>query len=546
MRLRQSMPRLFCGPVAAVTLGLIALATPTISCVGSIGDPDKGSGNNGPAGSEQRVGVMGARRLTAIEYNRTVRDLLGEEDAKAELTLPADRRTPFDNDIALQTASQALIAGAEVLAADIAGKVVLDPTRRAQVVGCEPSGPSDSACFEQFIRSFGRRAFRRPLAEAEVARFVTLLAHGEAEGDFWVSVDSAIRAFLQHPSFLYRVELGTPVPDAIGTFALSNHELATRLSYFLVGSTPPDWLLDAADEGTLTTDEGARSAAEALLDSEDARKAVARFHALWIGWEATANPSMQIQTNALLDRVIFDEQGSFQDLLRADQTYIDTALAEVYGLAPPASGFEWVSWGDTGRQGLLSEGAFLSLGAKFDDTSPTQRGLLIRTRLFCHVISPPPAGVDIDQPPMGTDANACKIDRYDMSKREGCKGCHGQMDPIGFGLESYDSTGRYREYQKDRPDCPIPGDGTLEGIGSFNGPKELSDMLIQQDDLSQCVVTHLYRFAMGRYKLDAADLAFIEKVTQESTPDGEIAVRDALLNFVSSPEFRLRREEPAP
>jgi hypothetical protein len=532
--------------VAAVTLGVMAAAFSTTSCVGSIGDPGDGGETNGPGGAVQRVGVMGARRLTAVEYNHTVRDLLGEQDAQAALVLPADRRTPFDNDITLQTASQALIAGAEVLAADIAAKLVADPARRATVVGCEPSGPSDAACFESFVRSFGRRAFRRPMADSEVTRFGTLLAHAEAEGDFWVAVDSAIRAFLQHPSFLYRVEIGMPVPNQIGTFALGDHELATRLSYFLIGSTPPDWLLDEADGGELATDEGARAAAEKLLDMEEARKAVSRFHALWIGWEATANPSMQLETNALLDRTLFDEQGSFQDLLRADETYVDAALAEVYGLPPPASGFAWTPWGDSGRQGLLSEGSFLSLGAKFDDTSPTQRGLLVRTRLFCNEILPPPAGVDIDQPPMGADPNACKIDRYDMSTRDGCKGCHVQMDPIGFGLENYDSAGRFREFQEDRPDCPIPGDGKLEGVGTFNGPKELSDLLIQQPDLNECVVTHLYRFAMGRYKLDDADHAFIDHLTTESAPSGEVVVLNALLDFVSSPEFRMRREEDTP
>lgn len=125
-------------------------------------------------------------------------------------------------------------------------------------------------------------------------------------------------------------------------------------------------------------------------------------------------------------------------------------------------------------------------------------------------------------------------------------GCHKQMDPIGFGLENYDSAGRFREFQKDRPDCPISGEGALEGIGAFNGPKELSDLLIQQPDLSECVVTQLYRFAMGRYELDKADLAFIEHLTAGSAPSGEIAVVDALLDFVSSPEFRMRREEPAP
>jgi hypothetical protein len=538
------MRRFLRGHAAAAAVGLLASAFAASSCVGSIGDPT-GEESEGPAGTTLKVGISGARRLTAIEYNHTVRDLLGEQDAKAELALPADRRTPFDNDATLQSASQALIEGAELLAGEVAEKLVADQARRPTVVGCSPSGPDDKACFEKFIRTFGRRAFRRPLTDAEVTRFDTLLSHGVEAGDFWVAVGSALRAFLQHPSFLYRVEIGTPLPGQ-GLFLLSDHELATRMSYFLLGSTPPDWLLDSADAGELSDEDGTRAAAEKLLESDDARAAISRFYALWLGWEATANPSMQIQTNALLDRVVFERQGSFQDLLRADETYVDATLAEIYGLPPPASGFSWTKWGDTGRQGMLSEGAFLSLGAKFNDTSPTQRGLLIRTRLFCQVISPPPAGVNVDEPPMGMDANACKIDRYDMSKRDGCKACHSQMDPIGFGLENYDSAGRYRETQEGRPDCSIPGDGALAGVGDFNGPKELSELLIKQPDLNECVVTHLYRFAMGRYKLDESDLAFIGQLTADAAPSGEIVLVNALRDFVSAPEFRMRREEPAP
>lgn len=539
------MRRFLRDHLAAAAVGLLASALAASSCVGSIGDPP-GEESEGPAGTTLKVGISGVRRLTAVEYNHTVHDLLGEQDAKAELALPADRRTPFDNDATLQSASQALIEGAELLAGEVAEKLVADPPRRDAVVGCSPSGPDDKVCFDKFLRSFGRRALRRPLTDAELSHFDTLLAHGIEAGDFWVAVDSAIRAFLQHPSFLYRVEVGAPLPGQPGAFLLSDHELAARMSYFLLGSTPPDWLLDSADAGELSSEDSAIAAADKLLQSADARAAVARFHALWLGWEATANPSMQIQTNALLDRVVFEKQGSFQDLLRADETYVDATLADNYGLPPPASGFAWTKWGDTKRQGMLSEGAFLSLGAKFNDTSPTQRGLLIRTRLFCQVIQPPPKGVNVDEPPKGVDENACKIDRYDMSTRDGCKACHSQMDPIGFGLENYDSAGRFRETQAGRPDCSIPGDGALAGVGDFNGPKELSDLLIKQPDLNECVVTHLYRFAMGRYKLDEADRGFIGQLTQGAAPSGEIVLIDALRDFVSAPEFRMRREEPAP
>lgn len=516
------------------------------------GGPGSESGDTGqptgqPGDGEPLV-YSGLRRLTADEYNLTVNDLLGLA-AGSQALLPNDPLSPFDNDYRDQTASQALIDGADLLAADLATEALADPIGRAALVGCTPTGPDDAACFRQFIETFGRRALRRTLEPEDVDRFALFLDHAIEAGDFYVAVESALRAFLQHPEFLYRVEIGEPVADEPGVFRLGSLEVAARLSYFLWGSTPPDWLLDQAEGAGLGTPEAIRAAALELLADPRARARIARFHALWMGYvnlphSAELTAAMQAETLALIDRVLFTEKGPWQDLLRSEQTFVSDLLAGHYGLPLPGGDApSWVDYGDSGRRGLLSHGSFLSVGAKFTDTSPTQRGLLIRTRLFCQDIQlPEDSDVDVDNPP--GDPNACKPQRYAEHASGNCAGCHSLMDPIGFGLENYDQAGRFRSFEPDRPDCPISGEGELLGVGKFSGPAELGELMLGVPDLNHCVLTQLYRFAMGRYELHEQDREAILRLVQGLPAGGDLPFEATLLEFITAPSFRHRREEP--
>lgn len=522
------------------------------ACTGLIEEPGGGgspSGGSTSAAAKDAL-VSGMRRLTAAEYDATIHDLLGI-DVESATSLPFDERAPFDNDIQQQVASDALVASMDVLAGSLAAQVVGAAALRSKVVPCSPAGADDSACFGQFLETFGRRALRRPLTADELTRYSsTLMAHGKLEGDFWVSVDSALRLFLTHPAFMYRIELGTPVSGKPGVFRLSDFELATRLSYTLWGSTPPDWLLDAAEQGELSSESGVRVAAEKLFDSERAKAQVARFHALWLGYEEIKQApelaaDLRAETAALLERVIFEQRRPWTDVLLSDETFVTPALADHYGLPAPSGGAGWVSYGSTGRRGLLSHGSFLSAGDKFGDTSPTQRGLLIRTRLFCQKfgLPPPELMVNTDMPPQAADPNACKSERYTMWKTDGCSKCHSQLEPVGFGLENYDSAGRYRTHEKDRPDCPIDGEGELPGIGSFANPAELAGLLVDTGAIDECVAVHLLRFTMGRYDLDDRDAAFVTDQVAKSSPDGGVEFRELVLAMVTAPAFRMRRDE---
>ena len=461
---------------------------------------------------------------------------------------PKTNGLPFDNEYIWQEPSAALIEGVELLASDAAERLLADPGRRDRVVGCTPSGPADVECFRSFVTSFGRRALRRPITAEEEAELMAMHSHAIDHDDFYTGVDSAVRALLQSPSFLYRVERGTPVGD--GLFRLDDYELASRLSYFLWGTMPSDALLDKAQAGELGDPDQVRTTAENMLADPRALDRVVRFHELWMGYERLPHDyalasAMKQETRQLMQRVVFDEKSAWQDLLRMDETFVDATLADHYGLAAPAdpSG-AWVPYAESGRQGLLSHGSFLSVGQANGDTSPTQRGLMIRTRLFCQEVLPPPPdeNVNVDEPP--GDPNDCKTERYAAHQVAGtsCYGCHNLMDPIGFGLENYDLAGRFRTEEPGKPECEIEGQGELAGVGSFSGPAELADLMIEAGGLNRCVATQLYRYAIGRYELGELDENFLDAV-MTTVGDGDFRLDEMLLEFVASDMFRYRREE---
>jgi hypothetical protein len=235
---------------------------------------------------------------------------------------------------------------------------------------------------------------------------------------------------------------------------------------------------------------------------------------------------------------------------------VTAALARHYGLVDDAAvargpepdgapaGARWVGYGSTGRKGILAHGSFLTAGAKFaGDTSPVARGLLIRERLMCQDIPPPPPGVNSDEPPPAGEDAKCKEDRYHFHKEGGCGKCHRHIDPLGFGLERYDHQGRYRTVEAGKPACAISGVGEMTGVGEFSGPAGLADAMLKSGRVGPCLVTQLYRYALGRYKLDDADTAAVSEVVAGlGGAEADFTFQDALLAIASAEAFRHRRE----
>jgi hypothetical protein len=531
-------------------VALAVLAAPGVGCVGDIGEPGPaGSGNGVPDPHAQSAVPSGARRLSRTEYDDTLRDLLQDETRSGFLKLPEDVNDPFDNNYQTQApASAALVEAAETLAEEAAARALADPAVRAAVVPCEPSGADDATCMRAFVASFGRRALRRPLADPEIDQYLTLQTYAVEGDDFWIGVDLVLRAMLQDVEFLYRVELGKPASGYPGVFKLTDWEMATRLSYFILGTTPPDSLLDLAAAGKLGDPAEVRAAAATLLTDERARARVERFHALWLGFHQLPHPAeltdaMRAESAALIDSVVFEEPRDYLDVFLSDRSFLSDYLAGHYGYDAPGGDGAWVEYPDDRRRGILSHGSVLSAFGKFADTSPTQRGIFIRTRLLCQEIPPPPPNVTADQPPESTTGSNCKIDKYQehITAGSGCYSCHQNMDPIGFGLENFDKAGRWRDHDDGAPECLIAGEGTLQGVGDFRGPAELAELLVDSGELEACLVKQVYRFAIGRREL--GDDGEVLSALGERFVESGHAFDQLLIDVVSTESFGYRKQD---
>ena len=316
----------------------------------------------------------------------------------------------------------------------------------------------------------------------------------------------------------------------------------------LWGTAPDDALLGEAASGALETSEGRRVAAERMLADPRAHAQLYRFHAMWLGYRAIPHDaelvaSFDRETTALIDRAVFDPGRSYLELFSSPETYLTESLADHYGLPRPDGGEGWVRYpDDAGRAGILSHGSVLAAFSKFTDTSPTQRGIFVRTRLMCQDVPPPPPTVDVDQAPESEDGSPCKSDRYEAHRAiTSCANCHERLDPIGFGLERYDIAGRYREHDDGLPECTIDGVGRVTEVGEFSGPKELSAMLIDNGYVDACAVEQLFQFALGREPY-AREMPVIDEITADFRA-GDHSFTGMLLDYVASERFALRAEE---
>jgi uncharacterized protein DUF1588/uncharacterized protein DUF1592/uncharacterized protein DUF1595/uncharacterized protein DUF1585/uncharacterized protein DUF1587 len=515
------------------------------------GNQQTGGGSVGP-GNLSTASASVSRRLSRTELSNLVRDVLGDDSGAAAKFLSEDQYRPFDNDYTVQSASSALIESLEATANDIAARAVL-PENRSKVVPCTPSGPGDAACLRSTIESVGKRLYRRPLSEAQISAYLTLQSYAtessaDVAHDFYTAVNLVLRSMLQDPEVLYRIETGTPTAEA-GIFKLDDYEVASRLSFLLWGSGPDDALLARAEAGKLS-DTGARTEAAArMLSDARARSQLERFHSMWLGYRAIPASAelaaaFSLETNKLIEKVVFDQPSSYFDLFTSPQTYVSGPLAEQYGVPAPAGGKGWVSYADNKRAGILSHGSVLAAFSKFSDTSPTQRGIFVQTRLLCNKVAPPPANVNVDQPPSDAD-KVCKIDRYDEHRKlDSCKACHAQLDPIGYGLENYDIGGRYRTHDDAHADCILPDKGELPGVGEFSGPGQLAQLLVENGRLEACFVQHFMSYAVGR-ELRAEELSAKDALLAGFKGDG-YNLQQLLARYVGDARFALRQEEVAP
>jgi hypothetical protein len=499
-----------------------------------------------------RLGPQGLRRQSIAELRHTLASIAGatpEELDELLAPLPADTETPFDNAYRDQDPSLPLVEGAVALAEGLAARIAADPARRDALLGCTPAGPSDVACLRTFVERFGRLALRRPLSASEVDDYAAFIEEAEEDGDFNVAFALALQALLLDAEFIYQVEVGEPSATQ-GVVRLNGFEMASRLSFLLLGRGPDDALLDRAEAGELDGAAGVAAAAEELLASSQAVAQVQRMHAMWLSYadlpvEPSLAASLQTETDKLVERAL--QHGDWTGMFTAEETWLDPLLAEHYDIPLPGGEAGWVEYPDIRRGGLVSHGSFLAFGMKsgFPDTSPTERGKAVWTRLLCEEIPPPPASVDTGLPPDAGGPDACKVDRYAPMREESeCSGCHMIIDGIGFGLENYGPTGQWRTVEPTQSSCAIDGRGELVDHGEFHGARALGQALVDTGKLEGCFMRSVYQFAIGRApEDDPADQAVIDALT--TTFEAGDDLEQLLLTFVASDAFRHRVIEEA-
>jgi len=501
------------------------------------------------------------RRLTHSQYNNTVRDLLHDFSRPADRFPPEDFVNGFKNQLRTQ-GMPPLLAEAYSGAAE---KLALNAFRAGDVNGlvpCKPASARDTRCRDQFVRSFGLRAFRRPLTDAEFARYTSLFTTQTEAGKSVQFLDGArvvVEAMLQSPKFLFHAENG---PDGKSR----DYEVASRLAYFLWDTMPDERLFDAASAGELRTADGIERVARRMLDLPPARQAVDEFFAEWLRFDRMLGSvkdrrrypeftpelaSMMVQeTRMLLDHLVWND-GNFMEAFTADYSFLNSELASLYGVPAPSGEFELVRFpDDSHRSGLLGQASFLASNAGPVETSPTARGIFIREQLLCQHVPNPPPGVNTQIPEPEADHPLARRQRMQAhASNPMCATCHRLMDPIGFGLENYDASGRWRDREViefegsgrrapvKKVELPIDSKGEIAGLveSSFSEPKQIGRLLAGSSACQECVVKQMFRYAFGRLET-RADRDTIRK-TFAVFRDSGFKFKALSIALVRSPQF---------
>ena len=489
--------------ISEYLMGLAGIQTPLTPT-----NPTAPNAPNAPytppsAAQLQRVdafGVTGAQRLTRQQLLATAELNLGVSLQNLENRIPLDSSsgTYFSNDYTSLSVSYSIVNDYSEFASE-ASKRYSEQELIADI-GCTPNGAQDFTCFENFVAKMGRRFYRRPLNATEIKNYRDgLMDYAQEEDRFMTAVELALEAMLQHPEFLYRLEIHGSSAGG-NMLQLTQYEIATRMSFLILGIGPNDDLLDLASNNQLMTGQQREQLADELLADQQAMKNFNEFHGHWLGYGEiyTTNPladDFRLETDKLIQQVNFVEKNDWLSIFNSNKTYVTPELAQHYGFANiPSSG--WVTTTGEKQSGILTHASFAMVGRKFNDTSPTLRGYEIYKRLYCGSFDIPlPTNVDFNEAP--GNPNDCKTERYAMRDLASCVGCHGITDGIGFGLENIDQFGNIRDVEPDNNQCEIKGEGDVLGT-PFTGPREFATKVAQDPRVGACATRNLFEFMIGR------------------------------------------------
>ncbi|HEY7339182.1 MAG TPA: DUF1592 domain-containing protein [Bryobacteraceae bacterium] len=433
---------------------------------------------------------------------------------------------------------------------------------RGRIFICDPAkdkNKTSEACAKEIFSALAKRSYRRPVTNDDIAELMQYYADGAKQGGFESGIREGITGMLASPFFLYR---GERVPAGLkpgDKYAITDLELASKLSFFLWNSIPDDELLDLAAKNKLSEPATLGKQVKRMLADKRSKTLASNFVFQWLNMSklddvvpntdvfpyasGRMDPRQDFRTElTLFADSIFREDRSVVDLLSASHTYLNERLALQYGIGDvKGDEFRRVELKDSARWGLLGKGAVLMASAYPNRTSPVLRGSFILTYLDGVPPANPPKGVPtLDEKDIGT-TRALTM-RQMMAKHRAnpsCSACHAVMDPLGFALENFDATGMWRD--KDRfAGTVIDSAGELPDGTKINGPDDLRNALLRRpDQFVQTFVENLLTYAMGR-EHEYYDMPTVRKIVRDTAAKNYkfSAIVEAI---VTSDQFRMRR-----
>jgi hypothetical protein len=433
------------------------------------------------------------------------------------------------------------------------------PASYRKVFTCDHGpGQHTDECARKALASVMRRAYRRPVTPAEIESKYKLAAMARKEGEsIEEGVRLALQAILVSPDFLFHIECDpkTPARNTAAAHPVSDHEFASRLSYFLWASMPDEELSRLADQGRLRQAEVLQQQVRRMMADVKASNLVDNFAAQWLQLRNLGRTKPDPQRfptvdDELLDNMrketslfvgaIIKEDRSVLDFLDAPFTFVNGILARHYGI-PGVSGeeFQRVILDGEKRGGILTQGAILAVSSYPTRTSPPVRGKWVLENLLGTAPPPPPPDV-----PVLNEANLGKTvslrQRMEQHRKDtSCAVCHDQMDPIGFGLESYDAVGAWRDRDGD---VPIDTSGVLPDGKSFRGAKDLKQILRGQSvAFTRNFTEKLLTFALGR-GLETYDRHTVEDIVRK-VGQNNYRFSTLVIEIINSKPFGMRSGE---
>lgn len=434
-----------------------------------------------------------------------------------------------------------------------------DTESRRRIFVCRPDHTGEeSACAEQILSTLARRAFRRPVSDADVSELLAFYESGRERGSFDMGIQAAIERLLVDPEFLFRVERDPPDVKPGSAYAINDIELASRLSFFLWSSIPDNELLKVAERGELGDPDKLESQVRRMLADERSIALVENFAAQWLylrnmrsvtpdlnlypEFDDNLRDSFRCESELFIaDQIRHDR--SLADLLSADYSFVNERLARHYGIPNVyGSRYRKIQFADGRRGGLLGQGSILTVTSYATRTSPVLRGKWLLENILGSAPPPPPDDVPALSDSRGSDVPTTMRERMSQHSTDpACASCHQLMDPLGFALENFDAVGQWRT--EDETGAPIDASGSLPDGSKLGGPADLRKVLLdRREQFSRTIVTKLLTYALGR-GLDYHDAPAIRQIMRDAAAD-DFRWHSVILGISRSQPFQMRRAYP--